>query len=103
MVKLEPREILDLPMIHNDANAKTIGDYLVKLLAVVWDENEGFSGKRPFGNSGWEQELYIALAHGGALEATFDEDGYLDEYDSRAADALIRTAIPALYSTGGER
>jgi hypothetical protein len=31
----------------------TIRDYLRILLETLWEEGEGFSGKRPFGNSGW--------------------------------------------------
>lgn len=83
-------------MERNDAKASTIRDYLVSLLAVVWDEDEGFSGKRPFGNSGWQTDLYLALIRGGALEGTVDEDGYPDEYDYRASDRVIASAIEAL-------
>ena len=46
------KEILDLAMRENDADAKTIRGYLGKILEKVWAEGESFSGKRPFGNSG---------------------------------------------------
>lgn len=36
----------------NGAGAATVGEYLAKLLAELWLHDEGFSGKRPFGNSG---------------------------------------------------
>lgn len=48
-------------MAPNDAYAATVREYLVALLAAVWDEGEGFDGKRPFGNSGWEGEVLEAL------------------------------------------
>ena len=32
----------------------TVKDYLKTLLHTLWDEEDGFSGKRPFGNSGWQ-------------------------------------------------
>jgi len=77
----------------NDAGAHTVAQYLLKLAAEVWKEGECFSGKRPFGNSSWEHEVYTALAKAGILPGTFDEDGYLEEFDHRAADALVAKAL----------
>lgn len=93
------RQVLDLPLGDNDANAKTVREYLIELLAGVWRDGEGFSGKRPFGNSSWEYDLYTPLARAGLIEATFDEDGYIDDFVGSArdkADELIATAIRAL-------
>jgi hypothetical protein len=59
--------VLSLPMEDNDAGAATVKEYLVELLAHLWDEGEGFSGKRPFGNSGWEYDLYEALGNAGLI------------------------------------
>lgn len=95
---VDPRAILDTPMPHNDAGAPTIGAYLVALAREVWRENEGFSGKRPFGNSGWEGEIYTALAAAGYIEAT-DHGGGDIEYDSgqeAIGDGLIYAALDAL-------
>lgn len=79
----------------NGAGAATVGEYLAKLLAELWLHDEGFSGKRPFGNSGWKSEVYFALASAGVVPGRFDADGYLDEYefDTGAADELIQQAI----------
>lgn len=94
------RATLDAPMPDpNDADAATVRDYLVALLLRVWDEAEGFSGKRPFGNSGWQQDVYEALAHAGLVTATFDEDGYLDEIPDDQqilAETLVLCAIREL-------
>ena len=49
-----------IPMGKNDIGAKTIGEYFEKLLLTLWDEQEDFSGKRPFGNSGWEYDVYAS-------------------------------------------
>jgi hypothetical protein len=90
-------EILAIPMpLDNDADADTIRDYLVELLSTVWREEEGFSGKRAFGNSGWQHEVYHGLAKAGLIEGEFDDEGYLDDCDYRAADALVQRAIAAL-------
>lgn len=89
-------DVLNLPMDDNDANAKTIREYLAKLLAELWQELEGFSGKRPFGNSSWEYELYKPLIKAGLVDGELDEDGGIDRVDHGHADLLIAQAIQAL-------
>lgn len=88
---MDYKKVLDLPMGENDANASTVGDYLIKLLLTLWKEGEGFSGKRPFGNSGWEYELYSPLIKAGMVKGELDEDGYIKAY------SLIRKTIESLY------
>lgn len=88
--------ILDLEMVENDIEAKTVRDYLKQLLSVVWEEEESFSGKRPFGNSGWKYEIYHTLAHHKVIDADIDDEGYIgdikrDQKDK--ADQLIADAI----------
>ena len=46
----------------------TVREYLHKLLETLWIEGEGFSSKRPFGNSGWENDLIIPLVKAGFVE-----------------------------------
>ena len=95
MNRLTPAEILALPMQDNDADAATIRDYLVALLAEVWKWTDEFSGKRPFGNSNWENELYLALINAGAIEGGYDE--YWDLHcDRPAGNQLIASAIKEL-------
>ncbi len=93
--------VLAVEMSDNDAGAATIGDYLVALLGEVWASGEGFSGKRPFGNSGWEHDLYLPLVRAGLVRGEI-VDGYLEDYDRLAARALITRAIRALRSTPKE-
>lgn len=81
--------ILRLPMQDNDAAAETVGEYLAALLAELLLEEEGFSGKRPFGNSGWFSELLIPLVQGGVIDGGVDEDGYLDHADEDTATRLL--------------
>lgn len=92
-------EILDLPMEENDAGAATIRDYLKALLRVLWREGESFGGKRPFGNSGWEWELYKTLAANCVIDVLFDDYGDMEEIsdvEERKANTLIFDAIEAL-------
>lgn len=88
--------ILEIPMQENDAKAKTIADYLRALLRQLWEEGESFSGKRPFGNSGWDHDLYVALVKAKAVKGELDEDGYIVECDERAANKAIFKAISNL-------
>lgn len=99
MPKFNSAEILNLKMQANDAGASTIREYLGALLSAVWSEGESFSGKRPFGNSGWEYELYAALVTAGALKG--DEDGYPDDKNlanTMIVDAIRYLIIPELFS-----
>lgn len=90
MIKnLHERDILALPMGENDADAATIGQYIMILGEMLFEERDDFSGKRPFGNSGWIYGVYEALVAGNALEGRLDEDGYLEDVDNDAADAII--------------
>lgn len=91
--------VLALPMQPNDAQAATVREYLVALLTELWSEQEGFSGKRPFGNSGWNHDLYLPLLEAGMVDGALDEDGYIDQVDSDRADVLIADAIARLGRT----
>lgn len=93
---MDPREVLLLPMQGNDAGAATIGGYLQALLRELWEKEEGFSGKRPFGNSGWSHDLYIPLIKAGAVEGgSLDSAGYVNNKGD--ADQVIYDAIDALF------
>lgn len=93
---MDAEQILAIEMQKNDAGAKTIRDYLKTLLRELWEKGESFSGKRPFGNSGWEGELETALVKAGAVPGKLDGDGYLESVDTQAAAELIHQAIDAL-------
>ena len=72
-----PQQVLDLPMDDNDSGADTVRGYLVALLATLWQEGDGFSGKSPFGNSDWTWDVYGALVTAGFANNPFDADGYV--------------------------
>ena len=84
--------ILDVAMGPNDANAATVRDYLKALLSMVWAEEEGFSGKRPFGNSGWQDEVHSALEKVGVIAAR-PEDWQARRAWRAEADKMIQAAI----------
>jgi hypothetical protein len=95
--------ILELPVDRKTGfrgGQGTIRDYLHTLLRKVWAEGDGFNGKRPFGNSNWEYDLYIALAKGHMLNgAVFDEDDLLQELpdeEIERANLMIEDVIDYL-------
>lgn len=88
---------LDLPLRDdNDAGAKTVRDYFVALLRELWESEEGFSGKRPFGNSGWKHDVEHAFLKAGLVDGMLDEDGYIAKMDRKAADKLALACIERL-------
>ena len=95
-----PAEILALPMQPNDANAPTILAYLKELLRKLWQEGEGFSGKRPFGNSGWEDDLLLALLKGDAISGVHYDD-YWDIDDDEERRKGVKLILDAIAAIGG--
>jgi len=84
-VDLETAKLaLDIEMGPNDADAATVRDYLKELLLTVLIEEESFSGKRPFGNSGWQYELLGPIESAG-----------IDCNDSEALFADLVNALAA--------
>jgi hypothetical protein len=74
----------------------SIRQYLKELLKTLWQEGEEFSGKRPFGNSSWQSEIYEALARKGLITSQLDKEGFLTNFDEQAADQLVLKLIEAL-------
>lgn len=74
----------------------TVREYLRTLLMTLWEEGEGFSGKRPFGNSGWEYNIYNPLVKAGLLPGTIDDDGDVTVENERHAHAYVCDLILAM-------
>jgi hypothetical protein len=89
--------VLEAPLPEgHGSGAKSIKEFFLRLAREVMAEGESFSGKRPFGNSGWECDLYIALGNAGVMPSCEDEDGYYDppeDFDDRQADRLLVGAV----------
>lgn len=89
--------ILDIEWYFDDLNETlTIREYFIRLLIELWNEGECFNGKRPFGNSGWDYQIYHALVKNGIIEGICDRDGFLEHFDQVKADELIKNAIKSL-------
>ena len=78
----------------------TVKEYLKRLLYTLWEEGDGFSGKRPFGNSCWQGDVIYALIEEGYISGTieYDENGYAMEanYNSKEAGDFVLGLIANL-------
>ena len=86
-------EALEIRFDSGAGKNKSIREYLMLLLTELWRREEGFSGKRPFGNGGWKWDLYYPLVKGGFLPGAIDEDGDLQEFDQKNADRYVMELI----------
>lgn len=87
---------LDIRFDSDAGDNLTVRDYIYKLIETLWDEQDCFSGKRPFGNSNWEAEIYVPLIKAGLVKGELDEDGCfesVDEYGHSFVKSVIHYAI----------
>lgn len=97
----DPHDLLHCPMVQpNDGDAATVGEFLGLLLSTLWLQGEGFSGKRPLGNSDWQQQVYMSMVEGGFADRIINRWGDEDIDDPIAADELILMAIRLAYDHG---
>lgn len=83
-------------IVKGDLGEQTLVDYLKSLLETIWKEGEGFSGKRPFGNGGWEFDVYKALVKAELIEGRIDEDDDLATVNQKEGDELVVAVIKRL-------
>lgn len=95
----QARRALDVELGDNDSGTPTVRTYLIALLEGVWRDGESFNGKRPFGNSSWQHDLYKPLIAAGLIPGDLDEDGDVEDIDYGVADDLIKRAIAELGRT----
>jgi hypothetical protein len=77
----------------------TIRQYLHRLLADLWEQQESFNSKRPFGNSGWERDLLRPLCRDGFLDLGQLDDDYSPFNPTRDQKAFAHNFIHDLIST----
>ena len=94
-ITIDPKFLeIELSLLDSDM---TLRDYFKNLLATLWEEGECFSGKRPFGTSSWQWDVYKELISLGAIPRTLDKDGYVDECDTaEAGKAIIELIVEHL-------
>ncbi len=99
------RDALELRFDSDAGENRTVREYLQILLTRLWREQERFSGKRPFGNSGWEYELLDALGRAGFVDCDVEDDEvFFDDGEKAAANRYVEALIVAcFYRTSGEK
>ncbi|MDH5640873.1 MAG: hypothetical protein OEY28_06230 [Nitrospira sp.] len=101
--------LLDALEVRFDSDAGdglTVRQYLHKLMSLLWKEQESFDGKRPFGNSDWEFDLYKPLAKAGFIDLgpLHEEDGEPFNWTKdqvAAAHAYVQELVAAAMFTPG--
>jgi hypothetical protein len=96
VIEYQGKEILALPMIQNEADAPTIGDYLKELMWLLFAEGECFNPKNPFGKDYWESDLYKALIYNKACKGEVDEYDCIEGVNQTDLDNLVFEAIEAM-------
>ncbi len=74
----------------------TLRKYFLRCMKEFWNDGEGFSGKRPFGNSGWQWDIYRGMIVNKWIEGTLDENGYIKEMsdeNKKEAHRMIYNAL----------
>lgn len=85
---------LEVELDDNDADARTVRDYLHVLLHTLWEQKHAFNSKRPFGNSFWESTMVVPLIRAGYIKGELDKDGYLKSEED--ADEFISGLISVM-------
>lgn len=94
---MSDQELLALTFSSGDLNKSvSIREFMQELLLTLWDEQEGFSGKRPFGNSGWTGDMEACLIKAGVVTGELDDDGCIYLFDNKEFDKTIVRIIRAL-------
>jgi hypothetical protein len=60
-------------------------------------EGEGFDGKRPFGNSGWDSDLFKPLIKAGLVAGGIDQYGSISGCDFEAAETMLLETISEVF------
>lgn len=97
------QEILSLPIL-GDGFEGSIGEMFVELACRVWDKEESFSGKRPWGNGAWKYPVYATLIKAGVIAGEVGEQGFIRQMgaDYETVDLMLvrlfRKAVSGLFT-----
>lgn len=94
---MTPKQMLKIKFKSGDlGKTVTVKVWLQALLMTLIREGEGFSGKRPFGESSWTCDVAVALIKAGALKGKLDDDGFPNDFEFTDLDDLLIECIKAL-------
>jgi hypothetical protein len=84
---------LDLRFNHHDLGDVSLREFYCNLLLKLWEDPYGFSGKKPYGNSGWDEPVYAALIKAGVMSGEFDSEGYIKRCDFDEGSEFVSKMI----------
>ena len=93
--QLEELADLEFTSIEMNDCEVTIQQWLRELLCRVWIERDDFSGKRAFGNSGWEYDIYRTFIREDVIIGSEDKYGdvVISASERNLADNIILDII----------
>ena len=74
-------------------NDVTVRQFLRSLLCAVWDEEDSFSAKRPFGSSNWKHEMMKAFIERGIIQGLLNSEGDIQTADEGTFNHVVSTLI----------
>lgn len=80
-----------------DVEGTSLRVMLKDLLTMVLLQGEQFDGKRPWGDSGWEFDIYRAMVLNGFIKGTVDEYGDIYNYSVAECDELILRCVEEIF------
>jgi len=94
---------LDLRFEHEILGDVSLREFFSTLLVKLWEDPCGFSGKRPWGNSDWDEPVYAALIKAGIITGEFDSDGYIEDCDYYTGSEFISKMIAHVFGCSFNR
>lgn len=80
-----------------DVEGTSLRVMLKDLLTMVLLQGEEFSGKRPWGDSGWEFDIYRAMVLNGFIKGAVDEYGDIYNYSLAEGDELLMRCVEEIF------
>lgn len=85
-------QVLNETEVDLGAEKITIRQMFVRMMRKCWLD-DGFSGKRPLGDSGWRDDVIKSLVDSGLIRGEIDCDGDLVSSDDGAGGELVLAAL----------
>jgi hypothetical protein len=80
-----------------DNSIMSIREYLYELFSDLFHQGEDFNSKRPWGNSGWQFDVYTALIREGILPGMLDSEGFLNNCDEDECKKFVIEMIKFVF------
>lgn len=83
-------------VLNMDVDGTPLRKMLKDLLTMVIMQGESFDSKRPWGDGGWEFDIYLAMVQNGFVDGKI-EDFMLWEVDTTKCDEILIRCIEEIF------